>query len=119
MPDKDDRTITPHKGNVFQDLAMRVKLILQLMADPRVNILLKFIPLGSFVYLIFPDLAPGPIDDAAVIWLGLYLFVELCPPEVVAEHMAELTRTIPGQWHDPQDDSTHDDVIEAEFRDEQ
>jgi hypothetical protein len=119
MPDNDDGTITPHKGNIFQDLAMRIKLILRLMADPRVNFLLKLIPFGSFVYLIFPDLAPGPIDDAAVLWLGLYLFVELCPPEVVAEHVAELNRTIPGQWHDPQNESTPEDVIEAEFRDEQ
>src|SRR3990170_8919665 len=96
MAKKDDHTISPYRGGVFQDLALRVKLILRLMADKRISPFLKLIPVASLVYLLFPDLAPGPFDDAAVIWLGLYLFVELCPPIIVEEHMAELARTIPG-----------------------
>jgi hypothetical protein len=30
------------------------------------------------------------LDDAAILWLGSYVFTELCPPAVVAEHMKEL-----------------------------
>ena len=90
MPEKEDREITPHRGGFFEGFLLRIKLIIRLMGDSRVNPLLKLVPLASLVYFIMPDLAPGPVDDVAVIWIGLYLFVELCPPEVVAEHMQEV-----------------------------
>jgi len=91
----------------------------RLMADPRVSPWLKIIPVGSLVYLIFPDLAPGPLDDAAVIWLGAYLFVELCPPDVVKEHMDALNRVIPGEARDVRDPlADEDDIIDAEYVDE-
>jgi hypothetical protein len=103
------------KGGVFKDLTLRLKLVLRLMSDPRVNVLLKVIPVVSVLYLIgFPDLAPGPIDDAGVIWLGTYLFVELCPPHVVEEHMAALKRTPPGPWQHHVPGS--EDIIDVEFR---
>jgi hypothetical protein len=119
MPEKGDREITPHRGGFFEDLLLRIKLIIRLMGDPRVSPLLKLVPLASLVYFIMPDLAPGPVDDAAVIWIGLYLFVELCPPEVVAEHMQELTGTIPGQWRDVANKDNDGEVIEGEFREEE
>ena len=116
MGENKDRPIIPSKaGGVFQDLATRVKLILRLMADSRVNPLLKLLPIGSLVYLLAPDIAPGPIDDAAVIWLGAYLFVELCPPEVVKEHMDALTQTVVGEWRDQ---INEEDIIDAEYREE-
>ncbi len=116
MSENKPRQIIPSKGGFFQDLSLRVKLILRLIADPRVSLLLKIIPIGSFVYLIFPDIAPGPIDDAAILWLGTSLFVELCPPDIVAEHMEALRRTIPGDWQDaPKED---EEVVEGQFRDE-
>jgi hypothetical protein len=94
MPEQPNRKIMlPQGGGVFQDLAMRIKLILRLIGDPRVNPLLKLLPIGSLIYLVVPDLAVGPIDDAAIIWLATYLFVELCPPDVVAQHMDELSKT--------------------------
>ncbi len=102
-------------SSFFQGLTLRLKLILRLMSDKRVSPILKLIPIGALVYLIFPDLAPGPIDDAAVLWLGTYLFVELCPPDVVAEHMAQLTHgEIPGQF--PQAPHPDEDIIDAEYQ---
>ena len=71
-------------------LGAQVKLILRLIRDPRVSPLLKLLPVGSILYLLFPDLVVGPLDDAAVIGLGMYTFVELCPSEIVAEHRAAL-----------------------------
>ena len=118
MPDTKKSPITTFKGGFFSDLANRIKLVLRLMGDRRVSPLLKAIPVGSLVYLLFPDIAPGPIDDAAIIWLGLYLFVELCPIEVVEEHMRTIAGTLPGQWHEPQNTS-EDEIIDAEFKDEQ
>jgi len=100
MSEKKNRKITLPKGNVLEELTLRIKLILRLMADRRVNLLLKGLPIATLVYLVFPDLVPGPIDDVAVIWLGTYLFVELCPPEVVEEHMKALRQVVPGEWHD-------------------
>ena len=80
MSENNDRKVVPSSGGVFNDLAIRIKLILRLMGDPRVNPLIKLLPIGAVLYLLFPDIAPGPIDDVAVIWLGSFLFVELCPP---------------------------------------
>lgn len=119
MPERKERSIIPHQGGgVFQDLALRIKLILRLMADRRVSPWLKLMPIGSLLYLLFPDIAPGPIDDAAIIWLGFYLFVELCPPQIVEEHMEALRRAIPAEWHDVPNKEGEDEIIEAEFHEE-
>ena len=113
----EDRTQTVFSKNsgVFQGLTKRVKLILLLMADSRVNPLLKLIPIGSLIYLFMPDLLIGPIDDAAVIWIGAYLFVELCPPQVVQEHMQALNRESPADWTSSQTED--DEVIDGEVID--
>lgn len=116
MSDNDNRTITPRQGGVFNDLLLRVKLIVRLITDPRVHPLLKVVPIVSFVYLLIPDLAPGPIDDVAILWVGFYLFVELCPPHVVEEHMRELNLTIPGEWHDTGEGD--EEIVEGEFKEE-
>lgn len=101
MGDKGQRSLVP-KGDdgVFQKLSLRVRLILRLMADRRVSWLLKLLPIGTLLYLVVPDLAPGPIDDALVIWLGTTVFVDLCPPEIVQEHMDELTSVVEGEWRE-------------------
>jgi hypothetical protein len=87
-------------SNFFQDIVLRVKLILRLMGDRRVNPLLKLLPLGSIAYIFLPDLLPGPIDDAAMVWFLAYLFVELAPQEVVQEHLRELTSVVDGEWRE-------------------
>jgi hypothetical protein len=117
MPENRDHKITPSKGGgVFQDLSMRIKLIMRLMGDSRVSPFLKLLPIGSLLYLIIPDIAPGPLDDAAIIWLGTYLFVELCPPEVVQEHTEALTKVVPGEWREPVDGE--EEIVDAEFWEE-
>ncbi len=118
MSNHRNRSITPSKGGgVFQDLAVRIKLILRLMGDQRVSPWLKIMPVGSLIYLVVPDLVPGPLDDAAIIWLGAYLFVELCPPDVVQEHMRALTNVISSEFHDPLADE--DEIIDAEYTEEE
>jgi hypothetical protein len=101
-------------GGVFHSIALRIKLILRLMGDRRVNPLLKLLPIGALVYWVVPDLAPGPIDDAAVLWLGTYLFVELCPPEIVREHMHALTSVIDGEWREIEPDPSSEPPKPAE-----
>ena len=104
MTDKRNQPIAPHGGGIFDQIGARIKLILRLMKDRRVNPLLKLLPIGSLLYMIIPDLAPGPIDDAAIIWIGAYLFVELCPPEIVEEHQRELESIIEGEFREVSED---------------
>jgi uncharacterized membrane protein YkvA (DUF1232 family) len=92
-----DKLVVRPSGGVVKDLVLRLKLIVRLMGDRRVNPFLKLIPVASLVYLVFPiDLIsaiPGvsALDDVALVSLGAYLFIEFCPPNVVAEHMRQLT----------------------------
>jgi len=113
MSNDKDRELVSSRGRIINGLANRIKLVIRLIGDPRVSPLIKLLPIGSLLYLIIPDLAIGPIDDVAVIWLGSYLFVELCPPEVVQEHMEALN------WFtaEASDNSMNpeDEVIEGEF----
>ena len=112
MPEKKQRSVSPYSGGAFQGLANRIKLIMRLMGDSRVSPLLKLIPVASLVYLVFPDIAPGPIDDAAVIWISTYLFVEMCPPQVVKEHQDAIEGTMNANSRDVDTDPN------ASFRDE-
>ena len=90
--------IVPPQGGVLRNFLRRVRLILRLLGDRRVSPWLKIIPVVGLLYLISPlDLIPdialpviGELDDAAVLWLTNYLFVELCPPAIVQEHLAAL-----------------------------
>ncbi|GAP19988.1 hypothetical protein [Leptolinea tardivitalis] len=122
MDNKPNRSITPYTGGFLPEIGLRIKLILKLLGDRRVNIFLKAIPVASLVYLVFPDLAIGPVDDALVIWLASNLFVELCPDEVVEEHLKKLHHVnLPGETADPVPPASSAeskmDVVDAEFQD--
>lgn len=106
MADRNDKRITvPTSGGALRDLVNRLKLIVRLMGDNRVSPFLKLLPIASLVYLISPvDLVMGipgvsALDDMALVSLGAYLFIEFCPPDVVQEHMKQLTGTsgVPGE----------------------
>jgi uncharacterized membrane protein YkvA (DUF1232 family) len=112
MDEKKRSTIMiPQQPGAIRNFLNRTKLIWRLMSDSRVSPWAKLIPIGSLIYLISPiDLIMGipgldAIDDVTVLWLGSTVFVELCPPGVVAEHMKALT----GNKVNPQDE-----VIDAE-----
>ena len=119
----DKNKVIRDEGGFFTNMGLRIKLIFRLMGDPRVNIFLKLLPIASLIYLIIPapippDFIPLPIDDALIIWVATYLFVELCPPDVVQEHMKALNMEIPGKWRDPSDEIDDENIIDAEFREE-
>ncbi len=97
MSDRKTRKITvPPQGGMVRNFVNRLKLILKLMGDRRVSPWVKLIPIGAIAYWISPvDLIMGipgidALDDAAVLWIGSTLFVELCPQDVVREYMQEL-----------------------------
>ncbi len=115
MSNRSFRTISTTKFGLFQDLSLRVRLILRLMGDKRVSPFLKLLPVGALVYMLNPIDVPGPIDDAMVVWMGVYFFVELCPPAIVEEHMQQLRLNVAGTG--PEAPAPNDDVVDAEFQD--
>lgn len=110
---KSEKFIVPSQGGAMRSLVQRLKLIGKLMADPRVNVFLKVLPLASLAYLFMPaDLIPvvpfvSALDDAAILWIGATLFVELCPEDVVQEHMRALGEIV--------DDT--DEIVDADTTD--
>lgn len=81
------------------------------MKDERVHPLVKVLPFLSLLYLVYPDLVPGPFDDAVVITLFLQFFLTLVPDEIIDEHKFELEL----QEKNAKDS---DNIIEGEFWEE-
>jgi len=115
MDEKKPSNLTvSQQGGVVRNTINQLKLIFRLMGDSRVSIFAKLIPVGALVYLISPIDAIsipviGALDDAALLWLGSYVFTELCPPAVVAEHMKELANNI--------NVNPQDEIVDAEATD--
>jgi len=68
-----------------------LRLKFRLIGDPRVSIWLKLAFFAGFLWVIFPDLIIGPLDDAFVLWF-LATWENYCPPGVVKEHREQLIR---------------------------
>ena len=66
-------------------MVKQIQLIMRLMRDERVHPLVKLLPFLSLIYLVYPDLIPGPFDDAVVITLFLQFFMSLVPDDLVDE----------------------------------
>lgn len=111
MPEN-PKKIKPSDGFIH-GLSLQFKLFLRLMGDNRVNPFLKLIPFASLLYFLNPFDIPTPLDDFAIIGLGIYMFIELCPPDIVDEHMKRL-RNIELDPEISQDE----DVIDVEFHEE-
>ena len=122
----DKHKIIPNQNSgFFQDLVLRLKLILRLIGDQRIYPFLKLLPIAAAIYIISPlDLIPGAVlpvigalDDAAVLWLGTTLFVELCPDEVVREHTNALQNVVPATWRDAPREDKAGEIIDVESTD--
>ncbi len=105
------KMITSKDLGLVKSFSLQARLILRLLGDRRVSFLAKLLPIGSLIYFISPDLVPFILDDAAVIGVGAYLFMELCPPAVVEEHRKAL-------WGEqtPNVDHSDEDILDAEFK---
>lgn len=111
MTDQEDTKTFENKDKGFLlNITRQAKLILRLMGDRRVSFFAKLLPVASLAYLIFPE--PFPIiDDALIIGAGTYMFIEMCPSDVVSEHQRAL-------WGDPAEDTTPGEVIDVDFVEE-
>lgn len=84
--------------NILVEMVRRIRLLWRLLHDERVPIWIKLIPVAILLYVLSPvDLVPDPIlglgqmDDITAILLGLKLFFDMCPPEIVEQHRRDLT----------------------------
>ena len=73
------------------------RLYWRLFRDRRVPILPKALLVLTLVYVVSPlDVVPdfipgiGEMDDVVVVLSGLWLFVRLCPPQVVREVVQDI-----------------------------
>lgn len=96
----DNRTQYPERSNELNTLLGwlkeffgQFKLAWELLWDGRVPIMTKVVPLLTMIYLLspvdfIPDLALGlgQLDDLAIFLIGLRLFIDICPPELVSEY---------------------------------
>ena len=93
----------------LKDFFRQFQLAWRLLLDSRIPVATKVIPLGTLAYLVSPvDLIPdailgfGQMDDLMALLLGLKMFIDLCPPDIVAEHEAAITGQS-GVWTPPEE----------------
>jgi len=90
-------TPTQPKAGVLTEIGRNAQLVWRLLTDHRVSLLTKLVIPGLMAgYLLWPiDLMPdvvpllGQLDDLALLALGIKLFIELCPKEIVREYRGE------------------------------
>lgn len=90
-------TPSSNQGDILSELVKNARLTWRLLTDGRVSPGLKAIPVATLLYVLSPiDLFPdvilglGQLDDIGAILLGLMLFIKMCPPEVVRQHLQAL-----------------------------
>ncbi len=98
----------------LRELVRQFQLAWRLFWDRRVPWPPKLIPPLALAYVLSPiDILPdvtlglGQLDDIAVLLLAIKLFIELCPVDVVREHLQALGAKIQ-EWE-------AGEVIEGEF----
>jgi uncharacterized membrane protein YkvA (DUF1232 family) len=114
-------TNTQSKAGVLTEIVRNAQLAWRLLADRRVSLLLKLIIPGLMLgYLIlptdiFPDFIPviGQLDDLAILALGIKIFIELAPKDIVREYR--------GEWADippagPAEPNGSGETVDAEYR---
>lgn len=81
-------------------MVKRIRLFIRLMKDKRISPWIKIIPFLSLVYLVFPEMLLGPVDDAMVMGLSMEIFMALVPNSILEEHRQALEDIIDGEFRD-------------------
>ncbi len=105
----------------IRDAIRQVRLAWRLFWDRRVPLWTKIIPPAILAYIVSPiDFIPDPglglgqLDDIAIALLGLKLFIELAPPDVVREHLIALGARL-HEWRVVEEEGKQVTVIEGEY----
>jgi uncharacterized membrane protein YkvA (DUF1232 family) len=99
--------VRPDDTNVLvawvQDVIRQARLAWRLFFDERVPVWAKLIPPAALAYVVLPiDIIPdvalglGQLDDIAVLLIGVKLFIEVAPQDVVREHLLALGARVQG-----------------------
>lgn len=104
----------------LHDVVRQLRLAWRLFLDRRVPLWTKIVPPAALAYVLspidilsdFPPLGLNQLDDVAVLFLGLKMFIELAPPEVVREHLEELGARLQ-EWRVV--DEEEDAVVEGRY----
>ena len=124
---RQDLTVSPGSGSItawLRDVVRQGRLAWRLFWDERVPFWTKTIPPVVLAYILSPvdivtDLAPGvgQLDDVAILLIGIKLFIELAPQDVVREHLQALGAQIK-EWRvvDEEEAEEGEDVVEAEYQ---
>ena len=91
-----------HTVGFLGAIIRELRLIVRLMVNRQVPLGAKLVPLVTVGYILSPiDLAPdwfpglGQLDDLAILLIGLRLFVEMCPREVVQQVRGDMRDRAP------------------------
>ncbi len=114
---KDDRQqVTTDTVGAVARLINTLRLVFRLMKDSRIPTFPKLIIPAAILYALSPiDLIPdmilglGQIDDIAVLVFSVSLFIEMCPPDIVAEHRRALAAQTKSAVQE-------EDVVEGSYR---
>ncbi len=114
---KDDRQqVTTDTVGAVARLINTLRLVFRLMKDSRIPTFPKLIIPAAILYALSPiDLIPdmilglGQIDDIAVLVFSVSLFIEMCPPDIVAEHRRALAAGTKSAVQE-------EDVVEGSYR---
>lgn len=99
------------RGSFFQEIGFHIRLLFLLLLDRRIGFGTRLVFLVGLLYAINPYDYPSPLDDIFVLFLLSELFIALCPPKIVDEHLNRMRRTISGKWRDASDK----EVIDVKF----
>ena len=113
-------------AGILASIVKNARLVWRLLRDRDVPAWLKIIPPATLLYLLFPiDFIPDPalglgqLDDIGVILLGLKLFIELSPQEIVRRHLREMS-SVPGSYRvvdeEPSQEPSPSAYIDAPYR---
>ena len=113
-------------AGILASIIKNTRLVWRLLRDRDVPAWLKIIPPATLLYLLFPiDFIPDPalglgqLDDIGVILLGLKLFIELSPQEIVRRHLREMS-SVPGSYRvvdeEPSQEPSPSVYIDAPYR---
>jgi uncharacterized membrane protein YkvA (DUF1232 family) len=104
----------------LKDIVRQMRLAWRLFWDGRVPLWTKIVPPAALAYVLspidilsdFPPVGLNQLDDVAVVLLGVRLFIELAPPEVVREHLEALGARIE-EWRVVEEDEAS--VVEGRY----
>jgi uncharacterized membrane protein YkvA (DUF1232 family) len=108
------------KLGLLAELARNARLVWRLLRDSRVALATKLLVPGlTALYILSPvDLIPdvipilGQLDDLAVLVVAVKLFIELCPTDIVRQHLAQLA----GENAAPPGDVPDGEIVDADYR---